>query len=248
MARLVDEFWEAVLYGPQSFPRDLAYAASIALPVVTKELPGLSLSGVNGWLVARGIAESIEGLDRPLRGCLLAYGGHGFLLVDKDDSVDEKRFTTAHELAHFLLDYREPRRRAVEALGDGIVPVLDSVRPPTSTERLHAILSTVPLGLHVALMERTSVGGYTARATLDAEDRADRLALELLAPSADALNAISALAGSREVGHTERQQQAAQLLGSRYGLPEEQAQAYAKWLLKDTERKSGIRDWLGVNR
>ena len=53
--------------------------------------------------------------------------GTAYCLVDANDPDNERRFTTAHELAHFLLDYAEPRRKAIEALGEGIVPVLDGV-------------------------------------------------------------------------------------------------------------------------
>lgn len=151
LARLVEEFWEVLPWGPEPFPRDLAASASLALPVAIRELPCLALYDVKQWLHERGIADLVEGPDRRLRGCLLAYGGHGFVLVDRSDPADEKRFTVAHELAHFLLDYQGPRRRAIEALGEEIIPVLDSSRLPTRVERLHAILSTVPLGLHMNL-------------------------------------------------------------------------------------------------
>jgi hypothetical protein len=244
---LVDEFWARVPEDLREFPRDLARASSIALPVVTKELAGLSLDVVNEWLADRRLVESLDGRNRRLRGCLLAYGGYGILLVDANDPDNERRFTTAHELAHFLLDYAEPRRKAIDALGEGIVPVLDGVRSPTQTERLHSILSAVPLGMHVALMERTATGGYTARTTVDSEHEADRLALELLAPAADAQEAIKAVIGP---GMTlaERHRQAAQLLFARYGLPDEQAWGYSKRLLKAKGTGPNVRDWLGIVR
>ncbi|MEP6776225.1 MAG: ImmA/IrrE family metallo-endopeptidase [Chloroflexota bacterium] len=246
LGRLVDDFWGALPYDPPAFPRDLSRVASMALPVVTKELPHLSLKGVNRWLSERNMAESVSGPDRLLRGCMLAYGGYGIVLADSNDPADEKRFTVAHELAHFLIDYSEPRVRAIEALGDEIIPVLDGLRAATRVERLHAILSTVPLGLHVELMERTTAGGYTAKATLDAEDRADRLALELLAPADDALDAMSDLIESSGLSHGSRRVRATRLLASRYGLPEAQARDYARLLLKDVERGSSFQDWIGI--
>jgi Zn-dependent peptidase ImmA (M78 family) len=35
-----------------------------------------------------------------LRGCLLAYSGEAFLLLDPGDPPADRRFTVAHELGH----------------------------------------------------------------------------------------------------------------------------------------------------
>jgi IrrE N-terminal-like domain len=242
LARVVEEFWEALPYGAESFPRNLVDSASLALPVAIRDLPCLSLSNVKQWLRARSIPDPIEGPDRRLRGCLLAYGGHGFVLIDGSDPDDERRFTIAHELAHFLLDYQDPRRRAIEVLGEEISPVLDNARLPTRIERLHAILSEVPIGLHIDMMERTAASGYSTHTVLTAEHRADRLALELLAPAADAWSIISALPPG---SYTTLLRQSELALTRRYGLPQEQARSYAAWLLKKAGRGPGFRDWLG---
>ena len=244
LIRIIDEFWETIPHTPGPFPRDLTNSASLALPVAIRELPALSLSDIRKWLRAYEITHDIEGPDRRLRGCLLAYGGHGFVLVDGSDPHDERRFTIAHELAHFMLDYQEPRRRVIEALGEEIIPVLDSQRLPTRIERLHAILDGVPLGLHVDLMERTSLGEYTSRATLVAEEHADRLALELLAPASDAWATISVLPETNGASYGDSLQSAMRTLSQRYGLPKKQAQEYAQWLLKQAGRRTGVRDWL----
>jgi hypothetical protein len=246
LARLVDEFWE-LAGAPGPFPRDLSMPASLALPVAVAYLPRLSLDNLTRWLRDRNIVYDPSGPDRRLRGCLVAYGGHGFVLIDSADPADEQRFTLAHELAHFLIDYREPHSRVIHALGEEILPVLDGLRQPTRAERLHAVLSAVPLGLHVDLMERTDAGGYISPATLAAEGRADRLALELLAPAGEAWVAIAALpeADKSSCSYTELRNQAGCLLCERYGLPGPQAQSYAKWLLKKGGYSPGFRDWLG---
>lgn len=248
LTHLVEEFWEALPYGPEPFPRDLIGSASLALPLAIRELPCLSLTDVHKWLSARGIADPIEEPDRRLRGCLLAYNGHGFVLVDGSDSDDERRFTVAHELAHFLLDYQQPRRRAIEALGEEIIPVLDSVRLPTRIERLHAILSAVPIGLHVNLMERTSMGGYTSRSTVAAEDQADRLALELLAPAVHAWAIMSGLPEAKGGSYLAQLKSCVEALRHEYGLPHKQAQEYARWLLKSGGHRPGVIEWLGMDR
>lgn len=248
LARLVDEFWAGAPSGREPFPCKLAGSASLALPVVVRFLPGLTLDSMRAWLRARKLDHHVEvgGSNRRLRGCLLAYGGHAFVLVDGSDPEDEQRFTMAHELAHFLVDYREPRFHAQAVLGEEITPVLDGLRVPTRTERLHAALNGMTLGVYVDLFERTPAGSYTTRATLDAEERADRLAFELLAPAEDAWATVSALAEALE-GHSYLvlRRKSAEALRVRYGLPEEQAQTYAAWLLKKGGRGPSFRDWLG---
>lgn len=249
LAKHVDEFWR--LAGElEPFPRKLIGPASLALPLALHELPLLTLDDVRLWFDKRDIPCSLEAANRRLRGCLLAYGGFAFMLVDGSDPDDEKRFTIAHELAHFLLDYWEPRLRAITTLGEDIIPVLDGLRPPTHTERLHAILSTMSLGLHVDLMERTPVGGYTSQATLIAEERADRLAIELLAPADDAWVAFSEIPGTSNVSNVSSDyislhKHSTEMLCQRYGLPKEQARSYSAWLLKKGGRSPGFRDWLG---
>ncbi|HKP52998.1 MAG TPA: ImmA/IrrE family metallo-endopeptidase [Chloroflexia bacterium] len=244
LARQAEEFWE-LAGGPEPFPRRLVGPASLALPVTVHELHGLTLMSMHDWLQARGVRlpTTPGGFNQRLRGCLVASRGRALILIDGSDHDDERRFTLAHELAHLLIDYREPRREAVAALGESILPVLNGERPPTHAERLHAILDYVPLGLHVDMMERTSEGSYTSQATLDAEERANLLALELLAPAADAWAAISALADTGQLYFPLRKQSAT-LLCERYGLPATYAHAYAGWLLKHGGREPGIRDWL----
>ncbi|MDQ3929710.1 MAG: ImmA/IrrE family metallo-endopeptidase [Chloroflexota bacterium] len=243
LARLADDFWH-LAGGPGPFPRDLSVVAPLALPVATRNVPRLSLADVRQWLQARGISHSIPSNDRRLRGCLLAYSGQAFILVDESDPERERRFTVAHELAHFLLDYREPRLKAIAMLGGEIAEVLDGLRPPTHTERLHSILGGVPVGLHVDMFERTPAGAYTSPATLQAEERADRLALELLAPSDNAWADFQSIADEHDTGYDWAHQRLAQLLYETYQLPEEQVRAYATWLLRKAGQTHSFSEWL----
>ena len=164
--RLAEEFWEGVPLPCRALPRDLAAVVSLALPVTVREVRDLTTRDVERRLHTYEVPYVPDSPCRRLRGCLIAYGGYGVILVDGADPGDQRRFTAAHEVAHFLVDYMEPRRRAIEALGRGIMPVLDGARPPTSTERLNAILGAVSLGLHLDIMERTGRGGYSSRSTL----------------------------------------------------------------------------------
>jgi hypothetical protein len=174
---LADAFWRAVR--PEQFPRTFANV-SLGFHVTVHECPGLSLGAVRGWLARREMNVTIPGPDRRLRGCLVAHGWDGFVFVEADDPPAERRFTLAHELAHYLRDVWHPRRRAVAKLGPRIVDVLDGRRPATTDERLRVVLRGLPVGPVVHLLGRGADESPEVRA---AEAAADRLAFELLAPA-----------------------------------------------------------------
>src|SRR5262249_1903289 len=175
-------------------PRDLRGALCwSSFPLAVTAMPGLSVAGVLRDLDRQGRAWSGGQPERRLRGCLVAEGGAGLIYLDAGDGAAEQSFTLAHEVAHFLRHYWQPRRRAEEALGPGVLEVLDGLRAPGPRERLHALLRRVPLGCYVHLMDR---GPGRSREVDDAEGEADRLALELLAPVAEVRARLGAGAGA----------------------------------------------------
>ncbi|HEY7030663.1 MAG TPA: ImmA/IrrE family metallo-endopeptidase [Thermomicrobiales bacterium] len=230
LVELGDRFWSAA-GGPTAPPRDLQGAVSLSLPVTTVTLPALALGRVERWLLARGIEHRFDADNRRLRGCLVATRGHGFVFVDGADAEDERRFTLAHEVAHFLMDYELPRERAIRVLGEGIAAVLDGERAPTGAERIDAALAACPLGLHTHLLAR--VGDRGARAAAF-EARTDRLAWELLAPAAEVCHLAAGDAEGDLLG----------VLTSRYGLPRGEAERYARCLRRTYGPPPSFVDWL----
>ncbi|HVS40186.1 MAG TPA: ImmA/IrrE family metallo-endopeptidase [Gemmataceae bacterium] len=196
-----------------------------ALPVSIVLLPRLRLDGVRAWLRENGVPCPCDERDRPLRACLAACRGNGLIFVDGTDGEDEQRFSLAHEMAHFLRHYWHPRRRARKYLGERVVAVLDGERPPTDQERVHALLKNVPLDFHLHLMRRGPRSEFVNAAVALAEEEADRLAYELLAPAAEAL----ARTGSRRGDGG--QDRLIDALQTDFGLPREQATNYGRLLL-----------------
>jgi hypothetical protein len=204
---LAEAFWQSSS-GPEPFPRTLRSAITRSgLDLTVKELAGLSVRRVERCLAECGANLTCGGQDRPLRAALVALRGVGFVFVDCDDPGDERTFSLAHELAHFLRDYWQPRRRATAALGEGALEVLDGQRPPTPSERLHALLRQAPIGTAVHLMERGTVALIPQISA--AERDADCLACELLAPERSVREGLT----SPCRGEVEA------LLVARFGLP-----------------------------
>jgi hypothetical protein len=228
MAEAADIFWDAA-GDPPPYPRDLTYVLPFALPVYQQIMPGLRLASIDDWLKRHGCAQRLDAEDRRLRGCLFAFRGFGMIFVEGTDDPAERRFTLAHEAAHFLLDYYMPRAKAQAQLGPEILPVLDGDRAPTQVERIDAALANCPIGVHVHLLDRRDPTGEIA----GREDRADRLARELLAPDEVLVE--------RYRGYALDEQAMAQDLESTFGFPPVEAAAYARSRLYG--RQATILQW-----
>jgi hypothetical protein len=163
-----------------------------------------------------------------VRGCLIAYGGHGTIFVDGSDPADEQKFTIAHELGHFISDYLIVRETAISKFGETITDVLDGLRRPTVTERVHAALISTSLVIYTNLMERDETSNSAHPGVWKIEDRADRIALALLAPPEEVLE----IANTSENNFQQRHQTMVSVLHECFGLPIQIADAYA-WSLLD---------------
>ena len=96
---------------------------------------------------------------------------------------------------------------------------------PTRDDALTALLAHVPVGVQTHLLSRTSRGEYGSPETERSEDRAARIAWELLAPQRAVAEAAGELGNEFVVTRT---------LQSHFGLPGEAARAYARYLAEGT--------------
>jgi hypothetical protein len=239
-------FWEMVGCKPQ-YPFDpeevLLWSQPDDFHLICEGMPQLDVDMVHMRAQQLSIEYQFAGSNRRLRGCLLADRGSGCILYDASDPANEQRFTKGHELAHFLVDYYFPRTRALQLLGESIRSVLDGLRPPTLAERTHAAMMNIHLGVLSRLMERPDEG-LPGATVLRVEDRADRIALELIAPFSAVIKRLDQFV-SQPGGSTQLAWLTA-ILQNEYALPGAIAAGYARELIRRWGG-SALLDWIISN-
>ena len=206
------------------FPRDLAEDIPLALPLTVVPLPGLTPRKGREWLVSHKRADGGLVPTNDLKhGFTVAHAGAGVLFLNSEDPPEEQRFTLAHEVAHFVLDHLQPRRQAERAWGRSIRPVLDGEQEPSVAEQLSSAFERIPFRTRANFMDRNDRGKPRTGLVMESEQRADRLAFELLAPRRELLSLLH---------HAGREELEAVLI-SRFGLPATEAPTYAWWLLSE---------------
>lgn len=239
VVELAERFWS--LAGcRESFPRSLETPLSWALPVALIKLPRLEVALLTEWLDWQGIIPPFTVAYRCLRACLVARAGYGMIFLDGSDSEDERRFSLAHEISHFMLDYWQPREHALSVLGSGIQDVLDGRRLPTPEERLGGLFQGVSWQTFTHLMDRSPSGQVEHLRILDAEDRADRLALELLAPRATVISRLQTVQWRESSAHD----RAVETLQQEFGLPGTVAHEYGRMLVVSQRPARSFKKWL----
>ena len=226
--KVINRFWQRC-GEVEPFPRSLEQLVSLALPAKLIKLSHLKLHTIENWLTSRGAVYRFNCRSRAVRGCLVAYGGQGLIFIDETDPEDERRFTIAHEIGHFIIDYLLVRETAISKFGDRIVEVFDGLRQASVTERVHALLAGASLGVYTNLMERDEVGGLEL---WEVEDRADRVALALLAPPEEVLSESD----TSFLRFQQRLEGMVSVLHEHFGLPTSVANPYAWSLLESIGR------------
>ena len=244
LARVAEKFWEPARHLAQQFPRDIESAIAWSVPLFVVRVPRLRVHDLEKYLRQRKLPATVGTTDRRrLHGCVVAIRGKGFIVVDGSDGVRDLRFTLAHEVAHFLLDYQAPRERAIERLGPQIEDALDGIRPATVDERVDGLLAHAQIGLYAHFMHRAG-GELPTQSAFEAETQADLLALELLAPEAEVWSTVPECFAQRPFAS--RRTVLHRLLMRRFGLPNEVARIHSGRLCYSRFSGPSVREWLDL--
>jgi hypothetical protein len=130
----------------------------------------------------------------------------------------------------------------MQLFGNTILEVLDGTREPTTDERLRGVLSGIKIGAYSHLMARGKSGYAEDLAIIDAEDAADQLALEILAPRSEVLKRLKRR--RLRPRSSEAAASAINLLQDAFGLPSAVAERYAWMLIYEQRAGRTFRDWL----
>jgi Zn-dependent peptidase ImmA (M78 family) len=239
LRELAARFWSAA---PDHIGRERDVAAAIAwsarLAVVA--LSPLTLRAIRQWLSDRNVPVSGDLDGSTVRGFLVAWRGIGVVFFDGTLDSAERRFTLAHEVGHFLLDYDEPRQRVLRDAPE-LLEVVDSVRPLTASDRAQALLARVPVGVHTHLLEYGGSSQDDFGADDHAEDEASRFALELLAPWAEVLE-LTRDAVQRPAPYQHVLAREVELLAAQFALPPYAARSRAQQALDELGIRPGFFD------
>ena len=177
-------FWKRA-GGRSAPPVDIGYAATCALAIGIRPINGLTTSTAMGHLENIGF-PCADGVDeRELHGCIAVGPRGAMILVEMRDDEAQRRFTIAHEVAHYILEVHRHHRRAAQKMGLYYVDILYGSREAAPSERIDAWLNNVRSSAITHFMDRDPNGRYGCGTTLEAECVADRLAIEILAPRAE---------------------------------------------------------------
>jgi hypothetical protein len=219
---------------PASFPRDIELAVLWHLPLAIIEMEDLSGLSLSAWLRERGVDLPVHTAPGGLRGAIVAFAGSGVLFLDARDDPAERRVTVAHETSHFAVDYWLPRLELSERAPQ-LLEVVDGLRRPSPEDHVDSLLARIPLGVHIHLFERDRTGGVLDPAVAEVEERATRVAWELLAPFADVSRCVA----------SDDEFNAVRVLEKDFGLPRATAREYFSYLRRaqSSHRDERRFDW-----
>lgn len=223
----------------QAVSSDLAAILEYHYPVSVHYLTPLTTETVARWLARYPLPLDFGERGRALYGCVISVRGQGFIFVESAAPAAEQSYTLAHEFAHFLRDHHAPRQQTMEQFGAAIREVLDGERSPTPSERLEAVLRGTSLRLFRHLMLRDGDGQPLGVGIQQAEIEADLLAVELIAPYRELLQALPHPARTQQRFH--------ELLMAHYQLPADIAHRYATQLAAHFGTVPSVRTWLGMD-
>lgn len=226
ISELASNFWKesGILPTYPLQPTLLEQAICLLFPINTVRLNKLTAHKVASWLAARNHTIEVKD-DCRLCGLLFVHHGQGIVFIDGTLPINEQCYTLAHEIGHYLIEFEHPQKQAKQFIGDSISEVFDGARKPTIEEHLTGIITQTSVSPYIHLLEREQSSAEERFQIWAAENRADELAFELIAPF-DAICGELRAAG-KSWSFTRIQEDLPDVLLRNFGLPRSVISQYA---------------------
>ncbi len=241
--RIAREFWSTI--NPEYRDNfDILGAVEASLTINLIKIQDLGLRKIEDWSKARNISVKIDANDRNVHGILFITDGTVLMFVEEEGDEIQQRFTIAHEVSHFLLDYKIPRERALLEFGTEIEEVLNGNLEATHSQLVTSMIKGINLEPYSFLIEKTGNGSFLSWSNFNAENEADYLALELLAPRAKIIN--ETVSSARRLTYSQFTKKSQEILIDKYRIPSEVARQYASELAYSITNGPSFLDKLGL--
>lgn len=185
-------------------PRPIEDAVIRNLPISIVKMKVLTYQSLSQWFAERNLVGILPHFSESLLGGIFAFKGNALLFVDAKLPSYEMRYTVAHEVGHFLFDYHYKRQKAKATVGDSAEEILDGTRRASLGERVDAILLGIDLKPYYHLLSDQNCISISRGQIETAEDNADFLADELIAPE-DIINEMYNERGFESIAEASRE-------------------------------------------
>jgi hypothetical protein len=236
---LANRFWERAGRNAP-YPRNMWVPVQRAFPITIRQIHELSVNHVYADLSSIGYSDPPDTPDRRLRGCLVALQGYGIIFLDAADLPEERNFSLAHEASHFIIDHWQPREAVRKSISPNALEAFDGERAPTVVERFKGIRNGIAIRPLEHFMDRDPDGNIRVSSFMRSENKADRLALELLAP------ALKVVGRQRFSTRPKSGDEIVDVLKREFGLPAPVALSYGEFLFLKYIPDSSLRERFGV--
>lgn len=224
MERIAREFW-ATTKSEFRFNYDLINVVESTLNVQLIRMPQLCPIKINSWLNNQNIGIQIEDNGQNLHGALLIQNGTVLMFIDTTENTTWQRYTLAHQVSRFLLEYQMPRERAILSFGKEIAGVLKGKNDASVTELVQSAFNDVSNKTYTLLLEKKGDRVTTGEDPSLTDNPADFLALELLAPRYQIIQETASK--SVFLSYAPFKRKCRELLIGKYRIPTEIAHKYA---------------------
>jgi Zn-dependent peptidase ImmA (M78 family) len=221
-----EDFWKQAGIIPKYplAPTLLEQAICLLLPINIVRLNKLSSFKVVSWLADRNYEIQMQE-DCPLCGLLFINRCQGIIFINGSHPLDEQSYTLAHELGHYLLEFEYPRKKAGLLFDNKIDDIFSGTRKPTIEDELSGIIKRVSVSPYIHFLEEGNVSAESRSQVWAAENKADAMAFELLAPFQTVCAQLKSESGPYTFSRIKKE--LLTILAKNFGLPSSVRQQYA---------------------